>query len=280
MAWQGREYQGGYYSPPRMTPAVKAILLATVAVFVAEVILGRPFLEIFGLVPGLALGRLCVWQFVTYLFLHDTYDLFHILFNMLALYFFGPTVERILGSKRFVWFYIGSGAFAGLVHSAIGIFYSPGVPVVGASGALYAILVFCAMYNPNQIVILFIFPMKLRNLVLLLIGVNLFVTLRVGMGGMTATVAHLGGAAFGFAYYMLKVQRGFSLGGHLSGGVNRWINALKRRAELRHRMRENDEDDRVEDLLEKISNEGMNSLTEAERKFLTDAARRRRDRKW
>ncbi|MEW6358639.1 MAG: rhomboid family intramembrane serine protease [Planctomycetota bacterium] len=276
MAWQGREYDWGYASPPRITPAARALLIVTVAVFVVELILGLPFVGIFGLTPALAVGRLCLWQFVTYIFLHSPADPFHIIFNMLMLYFFGPMAERALGRRRFVWFYIAAGVFAGIVHSAVGFFRAPNIPVVGASGSLYAILVLCAMLSPNQLVILFVFPMKLKNMVLLFVGINVFVTLRVGMGGMIATLAHLGGAAFGFLYFKLKVQRGMTFAGRWGG----WLSTLRQWRERRRRLRERDEDDRVEELLAKISREGMDSLTDAERTFLTEAARRRRERKW
>jgi len=281
MSWYESDYGRSASSPPSVTPAVKALLIATIAVFVAELAIGRTMIDVFGLVPALALRRLCLWQFVTYIFLHDPTGISHVAFNMIALYFFGPVVERLLGSRRFVWFYIGAGAFAGLAHSAIGVFSAPDRPVIGASGAIFAVLVVCAMYSPNMMVILFfIIPMKIKHLVILFIGINVYLTLQTGPHGRYAALAHLGGAAFGYLYYRFAVDGGRRTGRSIGSRIGGWLSGVKGGAERRRKQRESAEDGRVEELLEKISREGMNSLSESEKQFLVDAARRRRERDW
>jgi len=140
------------------------------------------------------------WQFVSYMFLHDPGSLFHILFNMFALWMFGSVLENVLGSSRFFNLYMISGIGAGLIHLGVtyiqfyslNLGYSVAGPVLGASGAVYGILFTYAYYFPNQqIYLYFLFPVKIKYLMAGLIIMDLF-------GGFfssnnVANFAHLGG---------------------------------------------------------------------------------------
>ncbi|MFW6107838.1 MAG: rhomboid family intramembrane serine protease, partial [bacterium] len=145
-------YYGGYQRRirfgGRLTPAVKALLIANVAVFGVQLLLhvaapsiSSLFRHLFALTPALAIGRLHVWQFVTYAFLHEVANALpvHIFFNMLLLWIFGGDVERSLGRKRFLKLYFGGVLAAGLCMIPM-----YGISVLGASGAVFAVM---AMYG-------------------------------------------------------------------------------------------------------------------------------------
>ena len=139
-------------------------------------------------------------QLVTYMFLHDPSSLFHLIFNMFALWMFGAAIENIMGSKRFLSLYLVSGIGAGIIHLIItyaGL--SNPVPVVGASGAIYGILFTYAYYFPNQPVYLYFFiPVKAKYLMAGLIMIDLFSGL-TGDGNV-AHFAHLGGVLSGWLF--------------------------------------------------------------------------------
>src|SRR5574342_1173954 len=100
------------------------------------------FTKLFWLYPPDAVGHLWLWQLLTYMFLHSTIDPWHLIFNMLGLWMFGSEVERILGARRFLTLYFTAGIFAGIC----GCIFTPWSPMVGASGAIFAIEVAFAMY--------------------------------------------------------------------------------------------------------------------------------------
>lgn len=146
-----------------------------------------------------------IWRFITFQFLHA--NLAHLGFNMLALYFFGPMVEKYWGSRRFMAFYLlcgAAGAAAYLLLWAAGfVVTGPDVPLVGASAGIFGILIAGAVLAPNARVMLLIppIPMKLRTLALVVVGIGIYTVLWRGdepgsnAGGQAA---HLGGAALGY----------------------------------------------------------------------------------
>jgi len=156
--------------------------------------------ELFGLVPG-NVWPMRVYTLVTYAFLHGGVG--HIFFNMLTLYFFGGDLDILLGHRRFTILYFGS-AIAGGVAAAL--FLKGPIIVIGASGALYGLLVAYALYFPDtEVLFWFVLPVKIWVLVTVWIGISLFYSV-VGQGGGIAHLAHLGGAVFGAAY-VLRVWR-------------------------------------------------------------------------
>jgi len=260
MSWQDRDWarRGNVPFASSLTPVVKGLIIANVCVYALQVLSGGgrgvAMEQLFGLTPRLFLGRFCIWQIVTYMFLHSTRGLFHILFNMLFLYWFGPPVEAIFGSRRFLRFYFAGGIAAGLAYC---LFSSKiNVPVIGASGAIMAVLVVFATYFPEQqILFFFIIPMKIRHFVLLIVAIDLFYSVQYVSNGV-ANVAHLGGAAFGFLYLRYS-----SLWGGLGDRLRQHWRRRVEKAEASDR-------ERVDAILEKISREGMDKLTRAERQFL------------
>ena len=251
---------------------VKKIIIVTVCVFCVQFLLAGDrsaglMLYLFGLSPVNAVSHLWVWQFVTYMFLHDTGNIFHILFNMLLLYWFGREIETILGPRRFLAFYLMAGAFAGVAFCMVHLFQGLRSPVIGASGAVMAVLVAYAICYPNQLILFFfVFPMKVRTCVLILIGIDLYSGLQGSQNGV-ANFAHLGGALFGFVYWK---GRPF---------LERSLTRLKEWRASRKKTVDLDEQQDLDRILEKISREGMGSLTKGERSFLLRASERRQRQK-
>lgn len=243
-----------------------------------------------------------VWRLLTYAFLHDTGSIWHILFNMLMLFWFGRQVEDTIGGREYLWFYLVSAVFAGLCFTAANLLGFHGGLALGASGAVTAVLVLASIFNPRQVIyVFFVLPVPIWGFVVFMVVQDLFGLLGRTSSGV-ATSAHLGGAAFGYVYYKLQ----WHLSG-LWGRLTAWRPAPSRsRAQLRI-YREDDAptpapqpvahsattstaapggllDDehleaQVDAILEKIPVVGMQGLTESERQVLlraSEAIKRRR----
>ncbi len=184
-----------------MTPRVKQIIILNVVVWLMTVIairwLGAMFLlEYLALTPARVVDHLEVWQLFTYMWLHSPLDPWHILLNLLFLWMFGGTLETSWGSKAFFRFYMYCGVGAGLVVLLSGLLFSPQTPVLGASGAIYGLVVAWAIAFPNRIIYLFgVFPMKGKHFVLIPIGFAVLDFLTRAQG--VSHAAHLGGMAIG-----------------------------------------------------------------------------------
>jgi len=182
------------------TRAVKSIILANVAVFVLQVfsgLLAVNFIELyFGLIPIRVTQEFMIWQFMTYMFLHG--GVFHILFNMLMLYMFGNELERLWGFRRFVRYYFVTGIGAGFCSWIAGM-NSPTI-TIGASGAVYGLLLAYGLTYPNRIVYFsFLFPIKVKWMVMIM-GAIAFLSSIGGSGDGIAHIAHLGGMVVGYIY--------------------------------------------------------------------------------
>jgi membrane associated rhomboid family serine protease len=194
-------YQSGF---GMMTPAVKNLLFANIAVFFIQILspgLNFELTKIFGLVPVLAFERLFIWQFVTYMFFHGGFA--HIFFNMFALWMFGVELERTWGTKEFLRFYFLTGIAAGLSTAIFS--WGATTITIGASGAIYGILAAYALFFPDRYVYLYLlFPIKMKYLAIIL-GVIEFISARHGGTGIAHT-AHLGGMIVGFFYLRYKYR--------------------------------------------------------------------------
>ncbi|MBW1678577.1 MAG: rhomboid family intramembrane serine protease [Deltaproteobacteria bacterium] len=188
-----------------LTPVVKSILIASGATFILQQLAGVKMLYIFGLIPLIVWKDLFLWQLVSYIFLHG--DIFHLLFNLLALYMFGCELERIWGSRFFLRYFFITGIGAGI--STVCLTPGMAIPTVGASGAIFGILLAYALYYPNRIVYFnFLFPIKIKYLVLIY-GVLTFYFSFSRTGGNIAHIAHLGGMLFGFVYLKSNLFKTF-----------------------------------------------------------------------
>ena len=143
------------------------------------------------------------WTPVTYMFTHG--GMSHIIFNMMGLFFFGPQLERRMGSWEFLTFYMVSGVLSGLLALFFYIIMGMNVFLVGASGAIYAILLGFAVYYPNaRVLLFFVIPLKTKYMVLLFTGVSLFLQI-TGLGGNVAHMAHLAGFGIAFLYFIIRI---------------------------------------------------------------------------
>jgi membrane associated rhomboid family serine protease len=192
------QYQTRYamFGPGPVTPAVKSLLIVNTAVFFLQLFLPTQFLILFGLVPALVWQDFYLWQLFTYQFLHG--GLFHLLFNMLALWMFGCDLERRWGSPFFLKYYFVSVVGGGILNTL----FLPGqvVPSIGASAGIYGILLAYGLIYPNQIVYFyFFFPIKMKHFVWIIGGIALYSSVLSGQSGI-AHLAHLGGMVFGYLY--------------------------------------------------------------------------------
>lgn len=210
---------GGFSFLP---PVLKFLIISNVAIFLAQLLLNSfrigdvslgNLLEAYLPLWPMGSGYFWPWQFVTYMFMHGGF--MHVFFNMLMLYFFGLEVEQTLGQKRFLVFYLLCGIGGGLAHWLIS-----DSPVVGASGAVFGVMVAFAMLYPDRpIYLYFFFPIPAKYMVAIYVLMDLFGGIRGG--GTVAHFAHLGGAFVGVVYF-LAIMGKLPFGrGSLGGGGNR-----------------------------------------------------------
>ncbi len=193
MIYQTRSVRFGGGDIP---PAVKVLLIANVGVFILQTFLDYNFSLIFGLVPHLVWEKLYIWQLFTYQFLHG--GLFHLLFNMLALWMFGCDLERRWGSKFFTKYYFVSAVGGGILNAVL--MPSQMVPSIGASGGIYGILLAYGLTYPNRTVYFyFLFPIKMKHFVMIIGAISLYSSITAGQTGI-AHLAHMGGMVFGYFY--------------------------------------------------------------------------------
>lgn len=234
MARVPRPYSVSYsFGPGPVTPAVKALLIANIVMFVAEVFVPS-LVGLLGLSPQAIFHSGRVWQPVTYMFLHHPGGFGHILFNMLALWMFGVELERLWGTQFFLRYYFVSGVGAALTTIVVSllpfdvaaqVYYST---TVGASGAIYGLLLAYAYYYPDRPILLVIFPVPAKYVVMILGGFALLSSMSGGSGVAHAT--HLGGLLAGYIY--LKSGRG----GIMAEIKYRWVkwkmNRLRRKFDV------------------------------------------------
>jgi membrane associated rhomboid family serine protease len=197
--------------PGPMTPAVKAILFANVGVFLVHFVLvafahTNIVATVLGLTPQAVFERAFAWQLVTYLFVHDAAGFTHILFNMLALWMFGVDLEHRWGTRGFVRYYAITGVGAGVVTAVVSLLpFGPvrdmyAVPTIGASGAIYGLLLAWALLFPHRkILFMFIFPLPARVAAMLMGGMS-FLAAVSGTNGSVAEATHLAGLVIGWIY--------------------------------------------------------------------------------
>ncbi len=226
-----------------------------------------------------------IWQLFTYIFLHANF--LHLLFNMFALWMFGMELENTWGSKKFFLYYLLCGLGAGLSNLIIGPLFTQGGPTVGASGAVYGILLAFGMLFPNRPIFLYFFiPLRAKYFVMIFMAIELYAGITGTQDGI-AHFAHLGGAAIGFLLLMVD-----------SGKIPaiKWWNTFRSIYTKPPRYssvdsskeqvsdakfydiqskKEIDPDQKiVDEILDKISRDGYQNLTEAEKKILFEVSKK------
>ncbi|MEP0823603.1 MAG: rhomboid family intramembrane serine protease [Ignavibacterium sp.] len=279
-------------------PVVKGLLITNAAVFLLTEFLGSLRLDgislqyfiyrYFALLP-LGDGFL-PWQLLTYQFMHGGF--WHLFFNMFfGLWMFGMEVEHMWGARKFLIFYLSCGVVAGLAQLILSpLFESPlmgPVPTVGASGAVYGVLVAFGMMFPDRYIFLyFLIPVKVKYFVMFLIALGV---LSIGDPTNVAHLAHLGGALAGYLFVQYD-RRHLPLGG-LFSKIRWWWRSITTDTGARKDdsdeatildftdyKEENkegpDDQKRIDEILDKISRAGYQSLTEEEKKVLFEASRK------
>jgi len=262
-----------------ITPWVKRLLIANVVVFLITTVNQDFFFRWFAFIPSRVLTQ--PWGAITYMFLHGGF--MHLLLNMLVLFFFGPPLEARWGSREFIKFYL----LCGLGGVGLSFVFAPSSWIVGASAAIYGLMLAFAMQWPEALIYVWgIFPVKAKWLVGVLFVVSLMSAVGDG-GGNIAHFAHLGGIVTGFLYLRRHGSPSRGRSGARRGVRVRRMAIVPRKeepagAESEEPRREEyarDEEsilDEVDRILDKISAEGMTSLTNEERETLDHVSRRHR----
>ncbi len=224
MALGTRSYARQYLGGGGLPRGVKGLIVANSVIFLLMWLFERTtavqlFSRYFALYPVDVVTRLFVWQLATYLFLHGGF--FHILFNMMALWFFGKDLEDIWGTRRFLQFYFFCGIGAGLfVVLGNYLFSDPRIPTIGASGATYGVLLVCAVMWPDRIIIFYIFPIKLKYFVMILGAIAFFSVRDLNSG--VSDIAHLSGMGFGYLFLKTSGFRKLDLVGPARDSYKAW----------------------------------------------------------
>jgi membrane associated rhomboid family serine protease len=196
------------FGPGPWSTAVRALIITNVVVFFAQIFVSI-LTSVLGLRPSVVI-RGGLWQPVTYMFLHSPGDIFHILFNMLLLWMFGTELERTWGTRYFLKFYFVTGVGAALLTVAFSLLPFDaarqvyGATVIGASGAIYGLLLAYGLYFPDRPILMLFFPVPAKICVLILGLIALYSSI-AGANGGVANATHLGGLLVGYIY--LKGRR-------------------------------------------------------------------------
>jgi membrane associated rhomboid family serine protease len=239
------------FGPGPLSTTLKALIGANVVMFVAQWAFFPIPNVLFGLHPAWVIPApsaqapehvLWLWQTATYMFLHG--GIFHILFNMLALWMFGTELERIWGTRYFLKFYFVTGIGAGVLTVLFSLLPFTGLQyanVIGASGAIYGLLLAYAMYFPDRPILLVVFPVPAKIAVAILGAIALFSSLSEAGGVANAT--HLGGLLV--AYVFLKGVRLHPIA-EVKYRYLKWkINRVRKKFDVYSGGRANDYDRRV-----------------------------------
>jgi membrane associated rhomboid family serine protease len=268
-------------SPFALTPWVRRLLAANAVVYLLTITVftGGWFVQTFAFSPATALAH--PWTFLSYMFVHAGF--LHLAFNMLMLFFFGPAVEERMGGRAFLWYYLVCG-LGGAALSLLIALFTPVAPFVGASGAVLGVALAFAMAWPDAPILIFPLPVpiKAKWLVLGLAVLDLMLAL-VGSSDHIAHFAHLGGLLFGFLYLRGEAllrrparparQRRTMAPAAVAGGTD---GARRREAPRPAARTEAATPAEIDRLLDKISANGIDSLTPEERQLLSERSRQLR----
>ena len=313
-----------YYRPSGMggftffPPILKALLFSNASVFLLQMIAKSIFIDkpvslddiivqYFALIPlhdggipiifqnvlqGFLPANFYPWQLITYKFMHSGFS--HILFNMFFLWMFGMEIEHIMGSRKFLFFYLTSGVGAGLVQLLLAPFFGSVGPTLGASGAVYGVMIAFAMYFPDRYVyVYFLIPVKAKYLILFLIVLEF---LSVGDQSIVAHFAHVGGAVTGLIFILYDRKNRFrsknifdSFTHNRTFTTSNFKDIFKSKSASSkdiqdatfYDINETKKDDginnqeEVDRILDKISLYGYQKLSESEKKTLFEASKKK-----
>lgn len=312
MGYDSRDYYrpSGFGGFTLFPPIIKNLLFINIGVFVVQLIFdnlmfnGVPGYYIlshyFALNPIMGYNNLGmpfnfqIWQIITYQFMHA--DFWHIFFNMFMLWMFGMEIEHIMGSKKFLLFYLLCGIGAGLFQLFLSPILTDSLAVtIGASGAVFGVMIAFAMFFPDRyILIYFLIPIKAKYLIAMLI---VFEFVSVTESSVVAHLAHIGGAVTGFIFLLLDKRNNFSFSNFLNSfRKQRTYDSYGSFRSPRFRRPVDDDEiqeanfydindskkdeiivtqEEIDRILDKISQSGYQNLTEREKKILFEASKKR-----
>ena len=283
-------------------PVIKNLLIINIAVFFLQLIAnnlmigGKPLWYVlnvwFALNPLVEGANFQVWQLITYQFMHGSFS--HIFFNMFMLWMFGMEIENIWGSKKFLYFYLICGIAAGLAQLFIAPLFSTPAVTIGASGAVFGVMIAFAMLFPDRYIFLyFLVPIKAKYLIGFLFILEIF---WIGdAGSNVAHLAHLGGAVAGFIFIMfdkqidVPIKRIFNRSNYrtnnqfqnpFSGLSDKFKKRSQNVDEAKYydinQRKDNEEISQAEidAILDKISQSGYQNLSEREKRILFEVSKK------
>lgn len=264
-----------------LTPVVKKLMIINGVIFLSQQVAGMfypGYIEnLFGLNHIGFIQEFKLWQIATYMFLHGGW--FHIIFNLLGLWMFAGELEQNWGSALFLRYYmitgIGAGFFIALMNYIVYVQSGINPVTIGASGAIYGILLAYGVTWPNRKVLLyFIVPIKIKYLVILFGLIEFFgmLSAAAGAGGNVSHIGHLGGLITGLGYFFIRIRRTpkgeFSEKKRDDNFISRILKKIrikKKKKVIETRIQSKKI---IDEMLEKIARQGMSSLTPQEKKDL------------
>jgi membrane associated rhomboid family serine protease len=271
----GRTDHSGYQRQGKpLDSVIIRLIIANFAIFILQQLpIGVQVVRYLALTPRLVLARGYVWQMVTYMFLHDSL-IRHLGLNMFVIWMFGRTLEQVWGSTRFLKFYFACG-LGGALFSFI---FAYNNSVIGASAASYGILLAFAIMFPNQRLLLwFVIPVKARTVVIALVVIS--IVLGISGTGNIAHFAHLGGMAA--ALFMMRGEYQFR---RLRNFVRDTLSKIPVKISLDREKQDpasgstGSSAEKIDSILDKISEKGYENLSETERRILEKYSEEERTR--
>ena len=275
------------FSGFQLTPVVKSLLIANVAVFFLQQVLPNKLDQWGQYNTYLAVNQFQIWRFFTYMFLHGSVS--HILFNMLGLWMFGTQIEALWGQRTFLLYYFVCGIGGSLLYGLFALLGIGGGSMVGASGAIFGLLLAYGMtYPDNRIYLMGILPIKAKYMVVLY---GMMELLSIPKGTGVAHLAHLGGLLAGFIFIQITIPglskqmfKGNSLGSYWKGAqAKRRMKVVRpekssfsesEKAQSKPHSQGSTDQKRIDSILDKISKEGLQSLSDEEQELLRRAGRK------
>lgn len=264
--YQRQQWKQNPLSPSLFTDAIKFIISINFLIFILQYLSGMEdeLFTVFGIVPSKTFGELMLWQPFTYLFFHG--GIWHVLINMFVLWMFGSELEKFWGKKEFLRFFFITGIGSGLITILFSL--SSTNPVVGASGAIYGVLLAYGFMFPNRLVYLyFLIPIKVKYLVILIGAIAFFSSLNPGNSNISH-LTHLSGMVIGFIYLRSSINW---------NTINHFV--IHRKDEIKRHYEDKKNEKRealklqVDAILDKINDVGYDNLSESEREFLFKASK-------
>jgi membrane associated rhomboid family serine protease len=246
---------------------VMKIIFANVIIYLLQSIYSPMMVYYFGLTPAIILTKYYVWQLCTYMFLHGNF--FHIFLNMYALMLFGIPVEQLWGSKKFLIYYFFTGIGAGItifiINTAMGgsgLF----IPTIGASGAVFGLLLAFGVLFPNvELLVFFFIPMKAKYLVVLYGGIEFMSLLSAGTDSSVSHVGHLGGLVCGLIFFLITRRRGIEFTARkMKAKMGKEIKEREKVIKLENELSV----DKLSAILEKLKRGGAEAISDDEYQFI------------